>query len=117
MELTAPESVAGIRALVEADGTKIEYEALSLGVGGAAETPAPVTAIPLLIRALRSGSTLRAWTEHEGSRTLFVRELFVTDDCTLTVWLDGTSLLPIHAEFARHGETVLRCEIREFTYR
>ena len=115
--LTAPETIAGICAVVDADGTKLEYGEVSLGVGGGAETPAPVTAIPLLLNALRSGSTLRSWTEREGEQTLYVREFFVTDDCTLTVWLDAASLLPVHAEFLSGGAAVLRCEIREFSYK
>ena len=117
VEVRAPESIAGIRAIVGGDGTKLEYAGLSLGVGGWEPDAAPVTALPLLLRALRGGSTLRTWTEWEGERTLFVRELYVTEDTTLTVWLDGATLLPAHADFTRGGETMLRCEITEFTYR
>ena len=73
-------------------------------------------ALPSLL-ALRAGSTLRSWTEWEGERTLFVREIYVTDDAALTVWFDAAALQPIHAEFTCGGEMILRCEIREFTYR
>ena len=116
VEVKAPETIAGIRAVVGADGTTIEYAGLSLGIGGRPDS-APVTALPLLLGALRSGSTLRSWTEWEEGRTLFVRDLYVTDDTALTVWFDAEALQPVHAEFARGGETVLRCEIREFSYR
>ena len=117
VEVTAPETIAGIRAVIGADGTTIEYAGLSLGVGGGGSDAAPVTALPLLLTALKSGSTLRSWTEWEGEQTLFVRELYVTDDTTLTVWFDAASLLPVHAEYTSGGEAMLRCEIREFTYR
>jgi hypothetical protein len=116
VEVLAPETVAGIRAVTDAEGMQLQYEGLSLGVGGWEPDAAPVTALPLLLRAMQSGSTLRSWTEWEGERTLFVRELYVTDDTTLTVWLDGGTLLPVHAEFSRGGETLIRCEITEFTY-
>ena len=116
VELLAPETIAGVRAVVDPKEMRIEYAGLSLGVGGWAPDAAPVTALPLLLQALRSGSTLRSWTEWEGERTLFVRELYVSEDTTLTVWLDSGTLLPVHGEFVRGGETVLRCEISEFTY-
>ena len=117
VEVTAPETIAGIRAVIGTDGTTIEYEDISLGIGGAGTDAAPVTALPLLLAALRNGSTLRRWTEREGERTLFVREYYVTDDTSLTVWFDASSLLPAYAEFSRNGAAVLHCEIREFSYR
>jgi len=116
VEVKSPETIAGIRAVVGADGTTIEYDGLSLGIGSASDA-APVKALPLLLSALRSGSTLRSWTEWEGERTLFVREFYVTDDTALTVWFDSAALQPVHAEFTHRGEMVLRCEIREFSYR
>ena len=116
VEVTAPETIAGIRAVVGPEGTAIEYEEMSLGVGGYTPGAAPVSALPLLLTALRSGSTLRSWTEWEGDRTLFVREYYVTEDAGLTVWFDAGTLQPVHAEFARDGATALRCEIREFSY-
>ena len=117
VEVKAPESIAGIRAAVGADGTRIEYDGLSLGLGGWTPDAAPVTALPLLLNALRTGSTLSAWTEWEGERTLFVREYYVTDDTTLCVWFDAKTSLPVHAQFLRGGRTLLRCEITQFTYR
>lgn len=117
VEVKAPDAIAGIRAVIGVDGTTIEYAGLSLGVGSGGTDPSPMTALPLLLTALRAGSTLRSWTEWEGERTLFVREIYVTDDAALTVWFDAAALQPIHAEFTCGGETILRCEIREFTYR
>ena len=117
VEVLSPETVAGIRAVVGAEGTKLEYDGLSLGVGGWEPDASPVTALPLLLRAMRSGSTLRSWTEWEGERTLFVREAFVSDDTSAAVWFDAQTLQPVHAELTRGGETALRCEITEFTYR
>lgn len=117
VEVTAPETIAGIRAVVDADGAAIEYESISLGIGGLGTDVAPVTALPLLMTALRSGSTLRSWTEREAERTLFVREYFVTDDTSLTVWFDDATMQIAYAEFTRSGAVELRCEIREFSYR
>ena len=117
VELTAPEAVAGVRARIGPDGMTVEYDGVALGVGGVPNgKTAPVNALPLLLAALKTGSTLRKWTERDADRTLYVREFYVTDDDTLTVWQDGETLLPVCAEFTRGGAAVLRCEIREFTY-
>ena len=112
----APESIAGIRAVVDASGSRIEYGDISLGVGGQADIPAPVTALPLLLNALKSGSTLRTWTEREGEREIVVREYYLTDDTSLAVWLDAETLCPLHAEFRHGGAVTIRCEITQFTY-
>ena len=117
VEVLAPETVAGVRAKVSDDGAAIEYDDLSLGVGGLGPDVSPVTALPKLVGALRSGSTLRDWTEREGERTLLVRESYVTDDCSVSVWFDAQTLAPVHAEFQRGGSTVIRCDIREFHYK
>ena len=115
VEVRAPERIAGIRAEVDREGTRVAYEDLSLGVGGGA-APSPITALPLLLEALRGGSVLRSWTEWEQERTLFVREFYVTDDLTMTVWQDSRTLAPAYAELQSGGKMLLRCEITQFTY-
>lgn len=118
VELLAPESVAGIRARVGADGVALEYEDLSLGVGTAGlDTVTPISAAPLLVLALRSGFLQRCWTERDGERELLVAQVYVNDDAALTLWYDGETLAPLHGEFSRDGTVLLRCEIRDFTYR
>ena len=118
VELTAPKEIAGIVARVGADGMTVEYDGIVLGVGHPSDgRAAPVNALPLLLKALKSGSVLRRWTEREDARTLYVRDFYVSDDETLTVWLDGETLLPVYAEFTRGGAAALCCEIREFTWR
>ena len=117
VEVKAPETIAGIRAVADADGTKLEYEDLSLGLSGWSEDTAPVSALPLLLNTLRTGNTLRAWNEQEGERKLLVREYYLTDETAVQVWFDAADARPVHAEFLHGGRTALRCEITEFTYR
>ena len=117
VELTAPETVAGLRAVTDGEGTRIEYDGVSLGVGSTLDGRiSPAGALPQLLTALRTGSVLRSWTEREGERQSLVAEFYVTDDTTLAVWLDAEALTPRSAEFRRDGAVVLRCEIRDFTY-
>ena len=116
VELIAPEEVAGIRAVTDAEGTRIEYDGVSLGVGSTADGRlSPAGALPQLLRALRAGSILRSWTEREGDQTLLVAEFYVADDTILAVWLDGDALTPRSAEFRRGDAVVLRCEIKDYS--
>ena len=115
VEVRAPESIAGIRAVTDAEGSRIEYGDLSLGVGGEAGGSAPVTALPLLLNALKQGSALRSWYEREGEEERIVREYYLTDGASLAVWLDGESLRPLNAEFREGGAVTIRCEITQFT--
>ena len=115
-EVTAPESVAGIRVRITDGKTALEYGEISLGVGAAGTTGiSPVSAVPLLISALRSGFLQRCWTEREEDRELVVAELYVTDEAALTVWYEEETMTPVHCEFSQDGSTVLRCEIRDFS--
>lgn len=117
VEVLAPETIAGIRAVTDPEGERIEYADVSLGVGGGNDDqPSPVRALPQLVSALRAGSVLSAWTEWEGERTLFVRSYYVTDDTTLSVWFDGGTLLPSYAEFRCGDRTAVRCVITEFDW-
>ena len=116
IEVTAPENLVGIRVRIEDGEAALEYGEISLGVGSAGQSGiTPVSAVPLLTEALRGGFLRRCWTERDGARELLAAELYVTDDAVLTVWFDAETVSPIHAEFARDGRTVLRCEIRDFT--
>ena len=115
VEVRAPESVAGIRAVTDAEGRRIEYGDLSLGVGGDDGVPSPVTALPLLVNALKQGSALRTWDERDGEETVIVREYYLTDSALLAVWLDGERLCPLCAEFRQDGAVTIRCEITQFT--
>lgn len=117
VELLAPESLAGVRARVGVDGVSLEYGEMSLGVGTAGlESVTPVSVPPLLVQALRSGFLQRCWSERDGERELLVSQIYVNDDADLTLWYDGETLLPVHGEFSREGELLLRCEIRDFSY-
>ena len=116
VEVLAPETVAGVCARISRDGAAIEYDGLSLGVGGLGPDASPVPALPLLTQALCGGSTMRDWSEREGEQTLYVRESYGTEDTSVSVWYDAQTLTPVHAEFQREGITVIRCEIREFHY-
>lgn len=118
MEVVAPESVAGVRARLENGEAALEYEGISLGIGTAGlDSITPVSAVPLLMSALRSGFMQRCWMERDGEETLVAEEVYVTDEAALTVWYNESDMAPVACEFSQEGRVILRCEIRGFTLR
>ena len=117
VEILAPESVAGIRAKIANGQTTLEYENISLGVGMAGlEGITPVSAVPLLISALRSGFLQRCWTEQTEDGELVAEEIYITDEAELTVWYRGGELTPVRCEFLQQDKVILHCDIREFSF-
>ena len=118
MVLTAPESLAGVRTRIADGETVLEYGELSLGIG-AAQTDAlsPVSGVQLLTEALRGGFVERCRTERDGETELIAAELYAADDTALTVWYDAETLCPQYCEFFRDGAMLLRCRLREFTFK
>ena len=115
---TAPESLAGVRTRIADGETVLEYGELSLGIG-AAQTDAlsPVSGVQLLTEALRGGFVERCRTERDGETELIAAELYAADDTALTVWYDAETLCPQYCEFFRDGAMLLRCRLREFTFK
>lgn len=118
MEVLSPESIAGVRTEVKDGETALEYGDVFLGVGAAGlNGVTPVSAVPLLVSALRTGFLQRCWTERDGERELIAAEEYAADETALTIWYEREEMLPVHCDFSQEGQTVLRCEIRDFTMR
>lgn len=116
VEVVSPASVAGITATAHSGETVLSYDGVQLSVG-TVQTSGPLNAMPLLTEALRGGSVLRAWREREAGTGLLAADYFCeAEETELTVWFDETELLPIHAELRCDGESVLECEIHNFSY-
>ena len=114
-EVLAPEPVAGVRAVSRDGETTLRYEGVQLSVGAAGL--GPMQAVPLLMRALKAGHVIRAWTETAERGALIAAEIYADDNYALTVWFDSAALSPVHASLSEGGTELLRCEIRNFTYR
>ena len=118
VQVSAPESITGVCTRFRDGEAVLEFGDVSLGVGTAGEEGlSPVSAVPLLTDALRSGFLRRVWRERDGERELLAAEIYVTDAAALTMWFDAETLTPLHGEFYRDGRMILRCEIRDFTFR
>lgn len=113
VEVTAPAEIAGVRAHTDAEGTSIEYDGLMLAVPELAESGlTPVTALPMLLAALKDGFAEGAWSEGGGYAVSLVTDGGTTATVLLTE--DGS---PEYAEFisSADGRVLAACEITEFT--
>lgn len=116
-EVTAPELVSGVKAVVRDGETQIRYEGVQLSVGSGMDALGPFSAVPILFRALRAGHVIRAWTEPGDGGVLVAAELYADDDYALTMWFEERTLTPVHASLSLDGAELARCEIRDFTVR
>lgn len=116
VEVTAPENIAGVRAHIKGGETTLEYDGVQLVVGRAGtEGVSPVSAMPLLMSALRTGHVIRAWTEGGAKGELAAAEIYASDDCGITVWFDTAAWTPVYAELSVDGEVAVKCNISGFT--
>lgn len=115
-EVLEPALIAGVKASVRDGEATLRYEGMQLHLGDALGA-GPISAVPLLFRALKTGHIIRAWTEKAEDGELLAAELYADDDYALTMWFDADALSPVHASISENGTELLRCEIKDFTYR
>ena len=115
VEVAAPDMIAGVRATVRNGETTLHYETVSLPVGHAgAEEPGPLSAMPVLVRALREGHVIRAWEETREDMPLIAAELYADDVYGLTMWFDAKTLSPVAASLRSGEAEKVKCEISKF---
>lgn len=108
LSVLAPAEIAGVSASYDGSVSQLEFDGLILPCGGI-EGLSPLTALPELLEALKSGYETLSW--EEGESTLVSLE---TDGAAgVTVELDSSGL-PVGAEFTVSGESAAVCEITQF---
>jgi len=111
VEVIEPELIRGVKARMNADGTKLIYDSVAVDTGDDGGTGlSPMGALPLLVRALRHGSVDSVWKESGELAVLLVPE----DDVDVTVLFDS-EMKPHYAEIAHDGKAVLFLDISEFS--
>ena len=110
--ILSPERISGISASVQLGKTTLEYDGLILDTGDLdAYGLSPMSALPLLVEALRHGHGDAFWTE-EGMDAV---ELLFDDHARANVWFDAEGL-PCRAELISDDVVVVSCEIKNWTY-
>ncbi len=107
----APERISGISARVELGKTALEYDGLILDTGDLDDYGlSPMSALPLLVEALRSGHADAFWTE-DGKDAA---EILVDDHTRAQVWFDQEGL-PCFAELVCDGVVTVSCQIKNWS--
>ncbi len=111
LEITAPESIAGLKAVVSVSGGTLMYDGAVLDTGAVTKDGlSPAEAIPVLISQWQSGCISGCNYEKFGD----IQALAVTTDITETVhqrtWFDVKTRLPIRAELSDNGKMVIACQ-------
>ena len=106
----APELISGISARVSPDGTSLEYGEISLDTGSLdSHGLSPMSALPVMMRALKSGHLDSYWTE-DGKTVL---RLIPDDEYICTVWF-GDEMTPLRAEVQSDGRIVVFAQLSDW---
>lgn len=107
IEVTEPEMLSGVRAHLRQDDATLEFDNIVLPMGTLSDNGlSPLTALPAVIEAARSGYADLIWTE-DGKT---VAQLIVDDTTTVRLYLDDAGT-PVHAELSVEDATVMQCSI------
>ena len=122
VEILSPETIAGVKAVLNDTDWRLEYEGESLNAGtlGGEEEISPAACLPRLMSALRDGWLLEenqeAWNGVPCLR-LTVDQTGVKDGKILsTVWLSLETGAPVRGEIAVDGEILLTADFTSFSF-
>ena len=110
VEITEPETVAGIKARVTGDALSLEYDGAILDIGSFGDTElSPMSALPLLVRSMTDAHIDITWREDD----MIAARLVPSDDMLVTLWL-SSELVPLNAEISYKERTVIFIEINDW---
>ncbi len=121
VEVLEPETIAGIRAVLEPEELRLEYEDICLNAGTlSAQEISPASCLPRLMSALRDGWLLEENTEEWNGiscRRLTMDQTGSDGGKILsTVWLQEADGTPLRGEIAVDGEIILTAEFTDFAF-
>ncbi len=121
LTLTEPEWAAGLTARITGEEGALEYDGLILETGPLdGEDLSPMSALPQLLEAARSGYMAECSLE-EGEQRTFLRVRYADPDQPpgegreTTLWFDPDTHALVEGEISMDGLRVIRCTISEFT--
>ncbi len=88
-----------------------EYDGAMLDIGTLDDAElSPMSALPLIVRAMRDGHLEISWVEND----MIAARVIPADDYVVTVWIDS-NLTPCSAEVCYKENTVVSVEISDWT--
>ena len=107
----APDTISGVSARIEPGKTALEYDGVILDTGDLdAYGLTPMSALPLLMEALRQGHGSAFWSE-DGYDAV---EVLIDDHTKATVWF-GEGFVPCRAEIQSDETVTVQCEITNWS--
>lgn len=106
----APEELHGIKAVTRDGGQNLEYYGFVIDTGTLDGGLTPVGALPALAETMLAGYADCFWREDNSA----VVRLIASDDLTVTLWLDESDFVPLHAELESGGRVTVFCDIRDW---
>ena len=121
IEVLAPETIAGVRAVLTDTDWRLEYEDLCLNVGTLSrEEISPAVCLPRLMNALRDGWLLEenkeTWDDVPCLRITVDQSGAQDGKIVSTVWLRQDDGTPLRGEIAVDGENILTAEFTSFAF-
>lgn len=120
VEILAPESVAGIRAVIGGNAMSVVYEDLCLPAGTlGTERISPAACLPRLMDALREGWLMEESAEDIGNvpcLRLCLDESSGEKQLAATLWLRKDGAGPLRGEIAAEGKIILTAEFTSFQF-
>ena len=121
VEILSPETIAGVKAVLNDTDWRLEYEGDSLNAGALSdEEISPAACLPRLMNALRDGWLLEENEEEWNGVSclrLTVDQTGVKDGKILsTVWLNLADGTPVRGEIAVDGEIILTADFTSFSF-
>ena len=111
IEIAAPESVAGIRAVITPDTRSLVYDGAALTLP---ETVSPLELLPML--SLAWENPYAAFETGDGSVTLFYYETHAGEAYELRTRFDAETLLPLEAAVFCGGERIVLYRFSLFSF-
>ena len=112
VSVTEPELIRGIKAHASAGKTALEFDGVKLDTGPLdAFGLSPMSALPVMVEALRSGYLDSAWEEQGQYAAL----LIPSDNMNVQVNLDKYTMSPVYAELISDGRVAVFMQISDWT--
>ena len=121
VEVLAPETIAGVKAVLDEDTWRLEYEGDCLNAGAVSqEEVSPAACLPRLMNALRNGWLLEeneeTWNEVPCLRLTVDQSGTQDGKIVSTLWLRQDDGTPLRGEIAVDGEIFLTAEFTSFVF-
>ena len=109
--VVAPELIRGIRAHAKAGETAVEFDGVMLDTGPLDDYGlSPMSALPLLISAVKNGYIDSVWEENGEYAALIVPD----DHMNVQLHLDKYTLRPVYAELISDGKVSVFISIKDW---